>query len=54
MSAMVSTEEGEKSQRLPEQKTMQNAAQLAIVEDRPIMLDYWTSCSRWNNGERMR
>ena len=22
---------------------MQNAAQLSIVEDRPIMLDYWTS-----------
>lgn len=32
----------EKPQRLPEPKTMQNAAQLAIVEDRPIMLDYWT------------
>ena len=42
MSAMVSTTE-DKPQRLPEQKTMQNAAQLAIVEDRPIMLDYWTN-----------
>ena len=38
---MVSDTE-EKPQRLPEPKTMQNAAQLSIVEDRPIMLDYWT------------
>ena len=28
--------------RLPSDKTMQNAAKLSIVEDRPIMLDYWT------------
>ena len=41
MSELVSTSV-EKPQRLPEPKTMQNAAQLAIVEDRPIMLDYWT------------
>lgn len=40
MSTIVSNEE---NQRLPEQKTMQNAAQLAIVEDRPIMLDYWSN-----------
>jgi hypothetical protein len=29
-------------QRLPTDKTLQNAAKLSIVEDRPIMLDYWT------------
>lgn len=29
--------------RLPEIKTLQNAAKLSIVEDRPIMLDYWTN-----------
>jgi len=34
----VSLDEGH---RLPEVKTLQNAAKLSIVEDRPIMLDYW-------------
>lgn len=29
--------------RLPEIKTLQNAAKLSIVEDRPILLDYWTN-----------
>lgn len=29
--------------RLPETTTMQHAAKLAIVEDKPIMFDYWTS-----------
>lgn len=29
--------------RLPETKTLQNAIKLAIVEDRPIMMDYWTN-----------
>jgi hypothetical protein len=29
--------------RLPENTTLQHAAKLAIVEDKPIMLDYWTS-----------
>jgi hypothetical protein len=28
--------------RLPEVKTLQNASKLSIVEDRPIMMDYWT------------
>ena len=27
--------------RLPENTTLQHAAKLAIVEDKPIMLDYW-------------
>jgi len=29
--------------RLPESTTLQHAAKLAIVEDKPIMLDYWTA-----------
>jgi len=29
--------------RLPEHNTMQHAAKLAIVEDKPILLDYWTN-----------
>ena len=28
--------------RLPDIKTLQNAAKLSIVEDKPILLDYWT------------
>lgn len=29
--------------RVPENTTLQHAAKLAIVEDKPIMMDYWTS-----------
>lgn len=29
--------------RLPESTTLQHAAKLSIVEDKPIMMDYWTS-----------
>jgi hypothetical protein len=29
--------------RLPESNTLQHAAKLSIVEDKPIMLDYWTN-----------
>ena len=29
--------------RLPEANTLQQAAKLSIVEDKPIMLDYWTN-----------
>lgn len=29
--------------RLPETATLQHAAKLSIVEDKPIMLDYWTN-----------
>jgi hypothetical protein len=28
--------------RLPEINTLQNASKLAIIEDKPIMMDYWT------------
>ena len=27
--------------RLPSNNTLQHASKIAIVEDRPIMLDYW-------------
>lgn len=29
--------------RLPENTTLQHAVKLAIVEDKPIILDYWTN-----------
>jgi hypothetical protein len=29
--------------RMPDNTTMQNAIKLAISEDKPILLDYWTS-----------
>jgi len=29
--------------RLPTEATMKHACKLAVVEDKPIMLDYWTS-----------
>jgi hypothetical protein len=29
--------------RLPENNTLQHAAKLAVVEDKPIMMDYWTN-----------
>ena len=31
------------SYKLPGDSTLQHASKLAIVEDKPIMLDYWTS-----------
>lgn len=39
-SSSVTTPDG---YRLPENKTLQHAAKLAIVEDKPIMFDYWTN-----------
>ena len=29
--------------RLPDNTTLQHASKLSIVEDKPIMLDYWVS-----------
>jgi len=29
--------------RLPENNTLQHAVKLSIVEDKPIMMDYWTN-----------
>ena len=37
---MSATEES--NIRLPSVNTLQHAAKICIVEDRPIMLDYWT------------
>ena len=31
------------SYRLPDNNTLQHAVKLAVVEDRPIMMDYWAS-----------
>ena len=39
-SAAVTTPNG---YRLPENNTLQHAVKLSIVEDKPIMLDYWTN-----------
>jgi hypothetical protein len=37
-------EEQEKSSyRLPTQKCIEHSMKLAIVQDKPIMMDYWTS-----------
>ena len=33
----------EQSVRMPDGTTMQNAIKLAISEDKPILLDYWTA-----------
>jgi len=38
--ANPTTEDG---YRLPSASTLQKAAQFAVVEDKPIMMDYWTS-----------
>jgi hypothetical protein len=32
----------ENGYRLPENTTLQHASKLALVEDKPIMMDYWT------------
>ena len=29
--------------RLPENATMQHVTKLSIIDDKPIMMDYWTS-----------
>lgn len=29
--------------RLPENNTLQHAVKLSIVEDKPVMMDYWTN-----------
>ena len=41
-SAPAPTQPDTASYRLPGEVTMKHAAKLAIVEDRPIMMDYWT------------
>ena len=46
--AAVTSEQGvvatnNSSYRLPSDVTLQHASKLSIVEDKPIMLDYWTA-----------
>ena len=41
-SSSSSGSSGSSSFRMPSHLCMQHAAKLGIVEDRPIMLDYWT------------
>ena len=36
------TDTNNSNYRLPNEATLKNAAKLAIVEDKPILLDYWT------------
>ena len=45
MSTVVQEEQS--SYRLPSNVTLQHASKLAIVEDKPVMFDYWTgSCDK--------
>jgi hypothetical protein len=37
------TEEVEQSYTLPSNQLLQHACKMGIVEDKPIMLDYWTA-----------
>ena len=46
--------------RLPSNSTMQHAAKFAIMDDRPIMLDYWADSldkeiiiGKYDNGEKI-
>ena len=54
------TAEQSTNYRLPTGTTLQHCAKLGIVEDKPIMLDYWTSsCDKdvligvRDNGEKL-
>ena len=38
-----SSEQSNENYRLPQGVTLQHCAKLGIVEDKPIMFDYWTS-----------
>jgi hypothetical protein len=39
----VAKEQSSTNYRLPGSNTLQHCAKLGIVEDKPIMFDYWTS-----------
>ena len=39
----TSSEKSASNYKLPEVTTLQHAIKLSIVDDKPIMLDYWTS-----------
>lgn len=43
----TTSQEEQTNYRLPSNTTLQHATKLAIVEDKPLMFDYWTdSCDR--------
>ncbi len=42
MSKFAATSTDSTSYRSPSAKTMEHAVKLSIVEDKPIMMDYWT------------
>ena len=55
-----SVEQSNENYRLPQGVTLQHCAKLGIVEDKPIMFDYWTaSCDKEvligvrENGEKL-
>lgn len=57
---MSETQETSTNYRLPSDTTLQHSAKLSIVEDKPIMFDYWTdSCDKEvligvrENGEKL-
>jgi hypothetical protein len=37
------TENSDSGYRLPENTTLQHVVKLSMVEDKPIMMDYWTA-----------
>ena len=43
MATTVESTESRSNYSLPSGTTLQHCAKLAIVEDKPIMFDYWTS-----------
>jgi len=43
MSEQTKTASSESGYKLPSEVTLKNAAKLSIVDDKPIMLDYWTA-----------
>ena len=57
---MTEQQEETNSYKLPSTQTLQHVSKLSIVEDKPIMLDYWTdSCDKnvligiRENGEKL-
>ena len=43
MTEQQKTPDANQNYRLPSDLTMKHAAKLAIVDDKPIILDYWTA-----------
>jgi hypothetical protein len=41
--SVPSTKTNEPNYRLPSDVTLKHACKLSIVEDKPVMMDYWTS-----------